>query len=629
MLGIILFLVVSVTPQTPGNESPNLSHNYNWGAFYVHFLDCPFQAAALAATFLIPFAGSAFAQSADGRSTADIEKENAALRAKVHRLEVEKENIGLRAKVDQLQVRRPVQTAGTETAQAAPYPLVTRIETSSPDRTLVMADMPMKAAPMPVPYYSWTGFYLGGNIGYSVGSDRAQSSLTTTLATSVSAADTAVTPAGGIGGVQIGYNWQGGPNWLAGFEADFQGSAQKATSCILSCTTATALGILTVPTVTQSLDYFGTFRGRFGFVDRGNLFYVTGGGAYGHVNQQVSLAVSTPGPPAAGFVGSSSASENKFGWVIGAGAESSLGGNWTAKVEYLYMNLGSTTTTLNGTLPAGVLGNAPSAIALSATSNIHDNIVRAGVNYRFGPPAGPVSAYDAMAAVPPPVYSWTGFYVGANVGYGFGNDHSQVDLSTGGNTLTGEPGTSVTPKGGLGGVQVGYNWHASPRWVVGFEGDLQGTTQNDTACSSLLCFKQGPTSQIVTVEHQLDYFGTVRGRAGYLFNNTLFYGTGGAAFGHVRETLHEVFSSPNAQSQNNNFGAAKDLTGYTVGGGIEAMLGGGWSFKAEYLYMNLGSISNRFDFDNGGTPGTLISNSTIRDHIVRVGANYHIGAAPY
>jgi outer membrane immunogenic protein len=588
---------------------------------------------ALAATCFIPFAG-AFAQSVDNRSTADIEKENAALRAKVHRLEAEKENIGLRSKLDQLQGRRPVQTSATESSQGGPYPLVTRIETSSPDRTLVMADLPMKAAPAPVPYYSWSGFYLGGNIGYSVGSDRSQATVNFTGAnpsTNLPGGDTAVTPAGAIGGVQIGYNWQGGPNWLAGFEADFQGSAQKATSCLLVCLDVPG-ALLQNLTTTQSLDYFGTVRGRFGVVDRGNLFYVTGGGAYGHVNHAIEFRDASFTAPTFSFDGSASTTENKFGWVVGAGIESSLGGNWTAKVEYLYMDLGSTATTLNGTLPA-VGANPAQPFTFATTTNIRDNIVRAGLNYRFGPSAGPVSAYDAMAAVPPPVYSWTGFYVGANVGYGFGNDHSQVDLllpsSLGTSVATSEPGTSVTPRGGLGGVQLGYNWQAGPRWVAGFEADFQGTAQNDTACSSVLCTSiiepllQAPESEIITVQHQLDYFGTLRGRLGFVANNTLFYATGGGAFGHVRETLHVNLGGFADQ------GITKDLTGYVVGGGIEAMLWGGWSAKAEYLFMNLGSMSGSVEISALGSPATLLSNSTVRDHIVRIGANYHLGAAPY
>ena len=72
-------------------------------------------------------------------------------------------------------------------------------------------------------------------------------------------------------------------------------------------------------TNTQNLDYFGTVRGRFGFVDRGNLFYVTGGGAYGHVNQTLNMNLALS---AASLIASASTSENKFGWVVGAGIES-------------------------------------------------------------------------------------------------------------------------------------------------------------------------------------------------------------------------------------------------------------------------------------------------------------------
>ena len=605
-----------------------------------------FALAALAATFLVPAANCAFAQTADNRSTAEIERENAALRAKVHRLEAEKDNVALHAKVDQLQGRPPVQAATTESAQGGPQQLVTRIQTSAPDRTLVMADMPMKAAALPAAYYSWTGFYLGGNIGYGLADDRARSSLdvfnATGSAVNTTAGETVVTPAGAIGGVQLGYNWQGGPNWLVGFEADFQSSAQKATSCVAILCEKIPGNQSVTPTLTQDLDYFGTLRGRFGFLDRGNLFYVTGGGAYGHVNQTLDLRASNAGPPTASFSGSASESENKFGWVVGAGMESSLGGNWTGKVEYLYMDLGSTANALNGVFPAGVQGGG--SFTFGSASSLRDNIVRAGLNYRFGPPAGPVSAYDAMAAIPPvaAISAWSGFYVGANVGYGFANDHTQQDLLqsfTGSSTpsllATSEPGTSVAPRGALGGAQFGYNWQAAPHWLVGFEADFQGTAQNDTACISLVCFNQilstGATLvDNVQVQHQLDYFGTARGRIGAIFNNTLFYATGGAAVGRVRDTLHVDFAGTNAAgSLFVDQTTAKDLTGYVVGGGIEAMLWGGWSAKAEYLYMNLGSFSTSLDASLPGNPATWLSNSTVRDHIVRVGANYHFGVAPY
>jgi outer membrane immunogenic protein len=70
--------------------------------------------------------------------------------------------------------------------------------------------------------------------------------------------------------------------------------------------------------------------------------------------------------------------------------------------------------------------------------------------------------------------------------------------------------------------------------------------------------------------------------------------------------------------------SAADLIGFVIGGGIEAALWGGWTGKVEYLYMDLGSISNTLNIGNAATPASLITNSSVRDHIVRIGANYHL-----
>jgi outer membrane immunogenic protein len=66
-----------------------------------------------------------------------------------------------------------------------------------------------------------------------------------------------------------------------------------------------------------------------------------------------------------------------------------------------------------------------------------------------------------------------------------------------------------------------------------------------------------------------------------------------------------------------------DMIGWVIGGGIEAALWGGWTAKAEYLYMDLGSLATSADFSQPGNPGTVTTNSTVRDHIVRIGGNYH------
>ena len=574
--------------------------------------------AAFATLVTLGFSG-ALAQSADTRSVRDVEKENAELRARVHRLEVEKENANLRAKLQQLK------------GQPAPLQVAERSPAPPPvgQRQLIDyagGDTRMGAFAM-APYYSWTGFYIGGNIGYGVGSDRASGAVTLNGGTDLTGPDTAVAPVGAIGGVQLGYNWQGGPNWLAGFEADFQGSGQKGVSCVASCLSAPAAQVTEDFTAQHTLDYFGTVRGRFGFVNNNTLFYVTGGGAYGHINQTINANVAIGGAGATSL--SASTGENKFGFVVGAGLEASLGGNWTGKVEYLYMDLGSTATALNGVFP----GTSP--FAFSASSTLHDNIVRAGLNYRFGAPG---SAYNALAAdlpvkasMPPQIYSWTGFYAGGNVGYGFGNDHDSLTQTTflPGLTVvsTSDPGSFVTPKGAIGGGQLGYNWQASAHLLAGFEADLQGTAQTDTACSPLACVIQlgpGGGTNFVTVQHQLDYFGTLRGRLGIINDNIVYYATGGAAFGHVTQTM-TVNASASTPPIFTAASSSSDMIGWTVGGGIEAALWSGWTAKAEYLYLDLGSISTTLNVTG---PATLVTTSNIHDHIVRIGANYHFNNGP-
>ncbi len=129
--------------------------------------------------------------------------------------------------------------------------------------------------------------------------------------------------------------------------------------------------------------------------------------------------------------------------------------------------------------------------------------------------------------------------------------------------ISATPGASVDnnptkPSGFVGGVQAGYNWQSGP-WVFGVEGDIQATGANDT---------------FAPWKFSNPWFGTVRGRVGYAFNNILFYGTGGLAFGELR---------------GETFGLSETHTkaGWTVGVGAEFGLTQNWSAKIEYLYVDL------------------------------------------
>jgi outer membrane immunogenic protein len=216
----------------------------------------------------------------------------------------------------------------------------------------------------------WTGWYIGGNIGGSFG-------------TASDSATFAGVPVGGgspnldgvVGGGQIGYNWQANA-WVFGLEADIQGTSEDGSSSASQTVTLPGVFIAAPPTATGTLNYtdklpwFGTVRGRIGFLPAPNwLIYGTGGLAYGEVDTNTTLTV---GALAAG----NNFDTTRVGWTAGGGVEALLSRNWSAKIEYLYVDLGSFSNTFTGL-----------SVFTPVTLNTHvtDNIVRAGLNYHFGP----------------------------------------------------------------------------------------------------------------------------------------------------------------------------------------------------------------------------------------------------
>lgn len=269
--------------------------------------------------------------------------------------------------------------------------------------------LPAKApppAPAPAMIYNWTGFYAGVNLGYGIGDDP------TTLTTVSGAAfpglgfgvpiytpsSFSIDPKGVIGGGQIGYNWQFAPSWVAGLEADFQGSGMKGQrDCIIACGTG-VLPLNTIPfnffPVTfsqlsegQKIDWFGTVRGRFGYAAGPVLVYATGGLAYGEVNRYGNVVGQTNfvlGGTVNTFAGSYNASSTRTGWTVGGGVEGQISRNWSVKAEYLYVDLGSTTDSFSTFYNGTGLPFTGQAGFRTVTTSFRENIFRAGLNYKFG-----------------------------------------------------------------------------------------------------------------------------------------------------------------------------------------------------------------------------------------------------
>jgi outer membrane immunogenic protein len=231
-----------------------------------------------------------------------------------------------------------------------------------------------KAPAMMAAVSNWSGFYVGGNVGYGWGNSNTDFSFLPDPATFGPATSSLDNKSRGtIGGAQIGYNWQMG-TVVTGLEADIQGSGIKGSARLAPFFDLDLNRFLpgSFMSSEQKLSWFGTLRGRLGFtVTPVLLVYATGGLAYGHVDASANTFFN------AGNFFPASVSKTKVGWTAGAGAEWAFAGNWSTKFEYLYIDLGSLSAIAN-------LAPTPfPPLATRYTWKAQENIVRVGVNYHF------------------------------------------------------------------------------------------------------------------------------------------------------------------------------------------------------------------------------------------------------
>jgi len=172
-----------------------------------------------------------------------------------------------------------------------------------------------------------------------------------------------------------------------------------------------------------------------------------------------------------------------------------------------------------------------------------------------------------------PVFTWTGFYVGVQGGYAWTN----IDVDPGGFGID-------DLNGGMFGGYVGYNWQSGP-WVIGAEGDFNGVWNDQTS------FVAGPPA--FTTEIGTDWLASIRARAGYAFDRTLVFATGGVAFTKASEDL--TFVGGPAFSGDDTF------TGWTIGGGVEYAFTDNWIGRAEYRFYDF----NDKDLDGPGGIGSV------------------------
>lgn len=221
--------------------------------------------------------------------------------------------------------------------------------------------------------------------------------------------------------------------------------------------------------------------------------------------------------------------------------------------------------------------------------------------------AAPASAADLAArhytkapSMVAAVYDWTGFYIGANGGGGWGRD--RISQAAG--------AINVDPSGGFAGGQVGYNWQRGA-WVLGVEADGDWADINgNSACGvGFVC------------SSKTDALASFRGRVGYAVDNILFYGTGGAGYASTRNSvLSAAAGTPVAGATGLH---SSDRWGYAAGAGIEWGFSPNWTAKVEYMHYGLGS-----ETAPAGTLDVVPTSSRLDVDTVKVGVNYRWGGPP-
>ncbi len=229
-------------------------------------------------------------------------------------------------------------------------------------------------------------------------------------------------------------------------------------------------------------------------------------------------------------------------------------------------------------------------------------------------------------AVYTPLYNWTGFYIGANLGGIFGTGSTSVGAYPAADALYFPNSLGNGPSGWLGGGQVGYNYQVG-QGVFGVETDLDWTSLSHSGSYTSGALPGGTTTLTTTGSARMDWLGTLRLRAGFAAtadNRLLIYGTGGLAYGGG-STWGSVVANgtPLSWYGSNN----PTRTGWTIGGGAEYAITNNITLRAEYLYYDLGSqtvttAGNAAVLASPYAPVYATVKAQYDGSIFRIGANY-------
>jgi opacity protein-like surface antigen len=432
------------------------------------------------------------------------------------------------------------------------------------------------------PVYNWTGFYVGVHAGYGLG--------TTDLAV-----NSPLDIDGFLAGGQIGINQQIG-NVVFGIEGDLSwGDIAQDRRVIIG---GPGSGALIDRRSSSDIDWLAAVSLRMGLAIDRMLVYGKFGAAWAHGTYGFSQDVTIFAPPSStsfavqGGMGS-------VGPLLGFGAEYTLSDRWSARLEYNYIAFPEQAVTLTGT---GILAERIEQ---------HLHLLKLGVNYRFGLPAPLPQVMPARATG----YDWTGFYVGAQAGYGFGRtDSSDIFLGD----------RSYVTDGWFAGGQIGANVQAGVV-MAGIEADWIGANVRGGETALLFSSRYDYGSR-------LNWLATVTGRVGVApWSGAVLYAKAGGALAEFEHARNETAAGLFGLFTSNASGAQL-FPGYVVGAGLEHMLFGNWSARVEYNYVSFIKRDQILEGTSSGVGGTsaVAEFMTFKPslQLVKLGINYRFAPPP-
>jgi outer membrane immunogenic protein len=215
------------------------------------------------------------------------------------------------------------------------------------------------------------------------------------------------------------------------------------------------------------------------------------------------------------------------------------------------------------------------------------------------PPSAGAPYYPPMV----PLFTWTGLYLGGDIGYAWGTSNRSLSY------LGSYYAASGWPDGVIGGAHVGFNYQFGPVFaggglVAGLEGDIEGSSYGKTG------YDIYGNSFNTTIPVQ----GSTRGRLGLAFDRALIYVTGGAVFGDFQNS----FALPSGLSSE----TSHTRVGWTIGGGLEYALTNNWSVRAEYRFSDFGKVSDDVVYATATGGASLHNQNHETEHAIRTGFSY-------